>query len=631
MGAGANGLQAMLPIQGGTGTLQTLSRGAPVDFTTKTIEGVEYAVFTATAGAYTATYDVDTLAPTVVSTVPANGAAGVNPAAAVSATFSEAMSASTINTTTFTLHAAGATEDVTATVSYASGVATLTPAAALTSEMTYTATLGTAITDVAGNPLSPAPYSWTFTTAAAPTTFTIFGDTPGTTQNVDSGDYELGVKFQTSVNGSITGVRFYKPAGTTGTHIGKLWTGGGVLLASATFVETDSGWQTVSFSSPIAVSAGTTYVASYSWPSGSYYPYQANAFSTTGVTNGPLTALQSGTDGPNGVYNDSPGSFPQTGNGANYWVDLVFDTHVDSTLPTVTDRSPAPSATDVAIGTDVTVTFSEPVDPATITSSTFILRAQGVETDVPAVVAYSGTTATLNPGTDLAPEHGVHGHRGRDGRRPRRQPARHSGDLVLHDRRGPRVQLPVLDLAVDCNADQPGGDGQQPADRDRRQVPVRDRRLDHRDPLLQGRGEHRHPRRPPVVDRRHASSPRPPSPPRPPRAGSRSASSRPSRSRPTRPTSPRTTRRVATSRSTRATSPPPGLTARRSRPSRPGWTGPNGVYKYGASGFPDGGNTANYWVDVVFDTEVDTTAPTITGPLACPGRHRTSPSARTSR
>src|SRR5204862_7548287 len=46
---------------------------------------------------------------------------------------------------------------------------------------------------------------------------------------------ELGMKFRSDVNGYITGIRFYKGAGNTGTHIGNLWSANGSKLASATF------------------------------------------------------------------------------------------------------------------------------------------------------------------------------------------------------------------------------------------------------------------------------------------------------------------------------------------------------------------------------------------------------------
>ena len=50
---------------------------------------------------------------------------------------------------------------------------------------------------------------------------------------------ELGVKFTSDVAGTITGIRFYKSAANTGTHIGSLWTADGTRLASATF----TGWR----------------------------------------------------------------------------------------------------------------------------------------------------------------------------------------------------------------------------------------------------------------------------------------------------------------------------------------------------------------------------------------------------
>ena len=74
----------------------------------------------------------------------------------------------------------------------------------------------------------------------------------------------------------------------------------------------------------------------------------------------------------------------------------------DTTAPTVTGTSPAAGATGVAVAANVTGTFSEAMDPATITSATFTLQAG--TTTVPAAVTYSSTdrVATLNPDADLA-------------------------------------------------------------------------------------------------------------------------------------------------------------------------------------------------------------------------------------
>ena len=87
----------------------------------------------------------------------------------------------------------------------------------------------------------------------------------------DPGAVEVGVKFRSDSDGFVSGVRFFKGAGNTGTHVGNLWSASGTLLATATFsAESASGWQQVSFSSPVAITANTTYVASYFAPNGHY-------------------------------------------------------------------------------------------------------------------------------------------------------------------------------------------------------------------------------------------------------------------------------------------------------------------------------------------------------------------------
>ena len=72
------------------------------------------------------------------------------------------------------------------------------------------------------------------------------------------------MKFTFAVNGSITGIRFYKLANDTGPHTGSLWSSTGTQLATVTFTnESISGWQTATFSNPVDITKGTTYVASY--------------------------------------------------------------------------------------------------------------------------------------------------------------------------------------------------------------------------------------------------------------------------------------------------------------------------------------------------------------------------------
>lgn len=106
----------------------------------------------------------DTVAPTVSSTNPADGATGV---AVITASFSEAMNASTITTTSFAVTGSGATS-VTGTVAYdaSTGIAKFTPASALALGSAYTATITTGVKDLAGNALA-SNHVWSFTTSAS--------------------------------------------------------------------------------------------------------------------------------------------------------------------------------------------------------------------------------------------------------------------------------------------------------------------------------------------------------------------------------------------------------------------------------------------------------------------------------
>ena len=187
------------------------------------------------------------------------------------------------------------------------------------------------------------PYSWSFTTAgpACPCSIWQDGTPTGSAESNDPSAQTSGVRFQACSSGYITGVRFYKEVDDTGAHIGSLWSSTGTLLASGTFAnETASGWQELDFSSPVAVTAGTTYVASY-FSSTGYPAYTAQGLASA-VTNGPLTALAGG-----GVYAyGSANTFPtSTYNNNNYWVDVVYSPSAGYTPPAVTTVSPAAGST----------------------------------------------------------------------------------------------------------------------------------------------------------------------------------------------------------------------------------------------------------------------------------------------
>src|SRR5919199_544463 len=196
--------------------------------------------------------------------------------------------------------------------------------------------------------------------------------TPIAGDSTDPTPVEVGVKFTSDTFGTISGVRFYKAATDTGTHIGSLWTAGGTRLAQATFTnETASGWQTVTFASPVEVQPNTTYVASYYAPNGHYtatadYFYRAPAPGPNGGSTAdspPLHAPRNVGSTVNGVYAYSATStFPTSSFGAaNYWVDVLFS------------PEPKPDAvsnvTATAAGrTSATVSWSAPASGGVVTS-----------------------------------------------------------------------------------------------------------------------------------------------------------------------------------------------------------------------------------------------------------------------
>jgi hypothetical protein len=106
--------------------------------------------------------------PTVISTLPANGAINVPVSQVLTATFSEAMKCATLASpaTTFTLTGPGTTP-ATGTVSCSGFVAKFSPSPNLAYNTLYTATITTAATAAAGGALAHT-YIWTFKTGPAP-------------------------------------------------------------------------------------------------------------------------------------------------------------------------------------------------------------------------------------------------------------------------------------------------------------------------------------------------------------------------------------------------------------------------------------------------------------------------------
>jgi phosphodiesterase/alkaline phosphatase D-like protein len=286
--------------------------------------------------------------PTVTSTSPSANSTNAALSAVVKATFNESVVDTSVN---FVLRENGTNAIVSTTFAYdpLTLTATLTPQGPLQLGTTYTASV-LSVVDTTGVSMG-APVVWTFSTPTCPCSLWSNTDEPGDPEQEDGTARELGVHFKSQLDGVVTGVRFYKgSAANSGTHTGRLWSSTGTSLATVTFnTETASGWQQANFSSPVAITANTDYIVSYSAPAG-HYAGDIGAFATLDREVGPLLAPHNSSPPagvPNGVFG-SIGNFPATNfQATNYWVDLVFDKGAPA-APAITVQ---PTATDLAPGT----------------------------------------------------------------------------------------------------------------------------------------------------------------------------------------------------------------------------------------------------------------------------------------
>jgi hypothetical protein len=336
--------------------------------------------------------DVDSSGLTASAQWPLPGASSVPVDTTVSAVLSRDVTASSVTITV--------TDQLGAAVAGATGydpatrTATFTPAAPLSGFVTYSVELSATATGAAGGVASGG--TWSFTTVRPPpdeglcpcglyTDATV----PTILEFADQGPLTLGTRFVSSATGTISGIRFYKSAGNTGTHTGTLWSAAGEELATATFSEeSGSGWQTVSFDSPVAITAGAGYIASYTNPTGRYSATPGE-FSGSGISRGPLSAGNGA-----GAYTYS-GGFPGSASGTAYLVDVVFTPGSDPM--TVVRLTPPNGAVDVDTATSIAAELSAPL------ATGYSLSARAGTTALSGTTSLSadGRTVTFTPAAPL--------------------------------------------------------------------------------------------------------------------------------------------------------------------------------------------------------------------------------------
>src|SRR5262249_40795567 len=216
---------------------------------------------------------------------------------------------------------------------------------------------------------------------------------PGVIDGGPDSSLELGVRFTADAGGTITAIRFYKASANTGTHVGSLWSSTGTRLATATFTnETAAGWQQVNLPTPVAITAGTTYVASYHTTIG-HYSSDGNYFASA-RDNAPLHAAAS----VNGVYAyGATSGFPSNVfQATNYWVDVVFNS--SWIPPALTSIAVNPASPSVALGASLqltaTGTFADGSSHDITPQATWTSASPQI-----ASVATSGLVSALRGGT----------------------------------------------------------------------------------------------------------------------------------------------------------------------------------------------------------------------------------------
>lgn len=276
------------------------------------------------------------LAPIVTITDPLSNATNVSVNKVITATFSIPMDPLTMIASTVTLMT-GATP-VPGAVTYAASVVSFTPTANLLPGTIYTGTITTGGTNTDGTPMQ-ANYVWTFTTGTISPTVISTDPTNNTSGVVLS--KIIRANFSVAMNPlSITSSTFTLNQGTT------------AIAGTVTYSGTRA-----SFTPTLALEANKMYTATI----------------TNGATNVSGMPI------------------------ANNYV-WTFTTSSVST-PAVTLTDPLNNATNVALNKKVTATFNMPMDPLTLTASTFTVKAG--TTVVPGLVTYTGSTATFTPNSDL--------------------------------------------------------------------------------------------------------------------------------------------------------------------------------------------------------------------------------------
>lgn len=346
----ASSARYIVTVKGGAGGVKDLAGNAMVE---------DFVISWTTAAA------PDTTPPKVSGTIHLNGATNVAVNTKVGATFSKAMNPLTITNANITLKKTVDGAIVAGNMSYIGVTATFTPSSDLAPKTGYTVTVkggANGVKDLAGNPMaSDFVISWT--TAASPDTTapTIIGTINANDATGIAINTKIGATFSEGMDPlAITNVNFTLKKASDGSAVAGTVDYAGV---NAVFTPLNN------------LSSGTRYTATI----------KGGASGVKDLAGNPLASDY--------VWNWTTADY--------IWVPNPTPP-LDRTAPTVTGTTIANAAPNVAINTTVGVTFSEGMDPLTVTTANFTLETTIGNVAVLGTVGYSGGNWIFTPNVNLA-------------------------------------------------------------------------------------------------------------------------------------------------------------------------------------------------------------------------------------
>ena len=402
-----------------------------------------------------------TAPPTVTYTTPLNGATGFPVNRSITVIFSKTMKVSTLTRSTFFL--SGPSSTVTGTVFPSGSTAVFTPATDLASNAIYTATVTTGVTDQAGNPLA-SNYVWSFSTGSV---IDLTRPTVNST-NPANNAVDIAVNGAVTVNFSeamdpatITSSTFIvsKPSGSIGGTV----TPNGAI---ATFTPSTPLDYSTTYSALITTGAkdlaGNALASNFTWsfttgvlpdttPPNVTAVSPVNGATAVALNSAVSVAFNEAIDpatitqsvfvltGPSGTVNGTvtpsgnscsfkpsanlsssatytatllPGVQDLAGNAMTTGYSWIFSTGTttDTTPPTVLDvtpHDPLSTSNGVALNSAIAACFSEPVDPATITSTSFAISS-ALGTPYTSSLLFNYNCITYVPTQDYSSQAYVH-------------------------------------------------------------------------------------------------------------------------------------------------------------------------------------------------------------------------------